>query len=271
MKRVAAYLALTMLALGMIAPLAWAVLVSLHKPWSEIPEYSQLVPSQAHWDNYATVLFRTNLPVFRFALNSLFVCSMVVLGQILVCSLAAYAFSRLRFRGREVLFALVLGSMMFGSTVTQIPVFLTMRQFGWLDTYLALIVPGIGSAFGVFLLRQAFMQVPRELDEAARIDGAGDWVIYSKVVMPMCKAAVATLAAFAFIATWNDFFWPLIATTSLNMRTLEVGLSTFKNSYGGQNWPLQMTAAVIVVLPALAVFLVCQRWFVRGAAVGSLK
>lgn len=120
-------------------------------------------------------------------------------------------------------------------------------------------------------MRQAFLQVPSELDEAARLDGAGDWAIYSRIVMPMCKAAVATLAAFAFIGTWNDFFWPLIATTSLEMRTLEVGLSTFKNSYGGQNWPLQMAAAVIVVVPSLAVFLLCQKWFVRGASVGSLK
>ncbi|MCC6402394.1 MAG: carbohydrate ABC transporter permease [Fimbriimonadaceae bacterium] len=271
MRKLSVYLALAILAVAMVAPLAWAVLVSLHQPWSEIPEYGKLVPVQPRWDNYATVLFGTDLPVFRFALNSFFVCTVIVIGQVLVCSLGAYAFARLRFRGREALFALVLGSMMFGSTVTQIPVFLTMRQFGWLDTYLALVVPGLGSAFGVFLLRQAFLQVPRELDEAARLDGAGDWAIYSRIVMPMCKAAVATLAAFAFIGTWNDFFWPLIATTSLEMRTLEVGLSTFKNSYGGQNWPLQMAAAVIVVVPSLAVFLLCQKWFVRGAAVGSLK
>lgn len=271
MRKFWVYVSLVVLALGMVAPLGWAVMVSLHKPWSPIPDWSGLVPSRPHWENYSLVLFRTDLPVWRFAVNSFVVCAAVVVGQVAFCSMGAYAFARLRFRGRDVLFALVLGSMMFGGTVTQIPVFLTMRQFGWLDTYLALIVPGLGSAFGVFLLRQAFMQVPRELDEAARLDGASEWVVYSKIVMPMSRAAVATLAAFAFIATWNDFFWPLIATTSLEMRTLEVGLSVFKNSYGGQNWPLQMTAAVIVVVPALVVFLVAQRWFVRGAAVGSLK
>jgi multiple sugar transport system permease protein len=267
----AAYLALSLLALAMLAPFVWMALVSLHRPWAPIPDMAGLVPARPHFDNYALVLFRTDLPVARFFVNSLVVCAAVVVGQVLVCSMAAYAFSRLRFRGREWLFACFLGSMMFGGTVTQIPVFLLMRQLHWLDTYWALIVPGLGSAFGVFLLRQAFMAVPGELDEAARLDGATEWDVYRRVVMPCSKAAVATLAAFAFIGTWTDFFWPLLATTSLDMRTLEVGLSVFKNSYGGTNWPLQMTAAMIVVVPALVVFLAAQRYFVRGASLGALK
>lgn len=270
-SKLAAYLALGMLAVATVAPFAWMLLVALHRPWAPIPELPGLVPERPHWENFGHVLFRTDLPVARFFLNSVVVCALVVAGQVLVCSLAAYALSRLRFRASGWLFGAFVASMMFGGTVTQIPVFLTVRQFGWLDTYWALIVPGLGSAFGVFLLRQAFLAVPRELDEAARLDGASELTVYARVVMPMSKAAVATLAAFAFLATWNDFFWPLLATTSLEMRTLEVGLSLFKNSYGGQNWPLQMAAAVITVLPSLAVFLAVQRYFVRGAAVGSLK
>jgi multiple sugar transport system permease protein len=195
----------------------------------------------------------------------------VMLAQLLITSLAAYGFARLRFKGRDVAFALFLGSMMFAGPVTQIPVYLLIRNFGWLDTYYALIVPGISSAFSVFLLRQFFMQIPFELDEAARIDGASEWKIYWRVIMPLSKAALATAGAFTFFGVWTDFFGPLIYTNSTEMRTLEVGLSVFKSSYGSTNWPLQMTAAVIVMLPLLVVFLFVQRYFTKGIMLGSIK
>jgi multiple sugar transport system permease protein len=168
-------------------------------------------------------------------------------------------------------FVAFLLSMMFAGPVTQIPVYLMVRSFGWLDTYWALIVPGVSSAFSIFLLRQFFMQIPMELDEAARLDGAGEFRIYSRLVLPMSKAALATAGVFTFIGVWTDFFWPLLATDSLHMRTLEVGLSVFKNSYGGTNWPLQMTAAVVVMVPILVVFLLLQRHFVKGITMGSIK
>jgi multiple sugar transport system permease protein len=252
MRKFATYLALAALAAFLAAPFVWMVLVSLHESRAPIPTPDKIVPPVARWDNYGLVLFRTELPVLRFALNSVAVTLAVVAGQLFVCSLAAFA-------------------MMFAGQVTQIPVFLMVRSFGWLDTYWALIVPGVGSAFGVFLLRQFFAQIPTELDEAARLDGAGHWTVYARVVMPMARAAMATLGAFAFIGTWTDFFWPLMATSSLDMRTLEVGLSIFKNSYGGTNWPLQMAAAVVVLVPVLAVFLALQRYFVRGVTLGGLK
>ncbi|MBS1721987.1 MAG: carbohydrate ABC transporter permease [Armatimonadetes bacterium] len=261
----------SVLAILLMAPFVWMLLVSLHESRSSIPVLRDLWPKEAHWENYRFVLLHPDVPVFRFLLNSLVVAGAVVAGQLLVCSMAAYGFARLRFRGREFLFSLFLGSMMFAGTVTQIPTFLLVRQLHWLDTYWALIVPGIGSAFGVFLLRQFFLQIPLEIDEAARIDGAGEWKVYWKVILPMSRAALATLGAFAFIATWTDFFWPLIATSSQDMRTLEVGLSIFKNSYNGQNWPLQMTAAVVTLVPVLAVFLLLQRHFVKGVTIGSIK
>ena len=224
-----------------------------------------------HFDNYSFVLFHPNLPVARFFFNSLFVTLSVVFGQLMIASMAAYGFARLRFRGRDWVFALFLGSMMFAGPVTQIPVYLLLKSLGWLDTYWALIVPGVSSAFSIFLLRQFFMQIPKELDEAARMDGAGDFRIYWRVTLPLSKAALATCAAFTFIGVWTDFFGPLIYTNTTEMRTLEVGLSIYKNSYGGQNWPLQMTAAVIVMLPLLVVFLFTQRYFVKGITVGSIK
>lgn len=270
-KTLGTYVVLLLLAAFLVAPFVWMVLISLQPSKSPIPEFAKVVPQNPAWENYKTVVLSPTVPVFRFFLNSIFVSASVVLGQLVICSMAAYSFSRHSFKFKEVLFGAFLVSMMFSGTITQIPIFLTLRSFGWLDTYWALIVPGVGSAFGVFLLRQFFTLIPKELDEAAKLDGASDWTVYSKVVMPMSKAALATLGAFAFIATWTDFFWPLIATSSLEMRTLEVGLSIFKNSYEGTNWPLQMTAAVVTLVPVLAVFLALQRYFLRGVTIGSLK
>ena len=271
LRMTASYVLLLLLAAFLMAPFVWMVLVSLHESRQPIPPLEEIVPQVPQWHNYTDVLFKLNLPVARFFANSVFVTFAVVAAQLLITSMAAFAFARLRFRGREFVFALFLGSLMFSGPVTQIPVYLLLRSLGWLDTYAALIVPGISSAFSVFLLRQFFMQVPVELDEAARLDGAGEFRIYWKVVMPLSKAALATAGAFTFFAVWTDFFGPLIYTNSTEMRTLEVGLSIFKNSYGGSNWPLQMTAAVIVMAPLLVAFLFAQRFFVKGIMLGGFK
>ena len=259
------------LAAFLMAPFVWMVLVSLHPSRQPIPTLENIVPQEPQWQNYKTVLFDLNLPVDRFFLNSLFVTFSVVILQLFITSMAAYAFARLRFKGKKPLFAVFLGSMMFAGPVTQIPVYLLLRSLGWLDTYYALIVPGISSAFSIFLLRQFFSQIPKELDEAARMDGASHFSIYSRIIMPLSKPALATAAAFTFFGVWTDFFGPLIYTNSTEMRTLEVGLSIFKNSYGGSNWPLQMTAAVIVLLPLLVAFLFAQRYFVKGILLGGVK
>lgn len=282
LRRFLSYALLTSIALFLVAPFLFMALVSLHESRAPIPELdkthvvnglsvSQLIPQQPQWSNYPFILFMPELPVWRFFLNSVIVAVCVVLGQLLVCSLAAYGFARLKFWGREGLFSLFLLSIMFTGVVTQIPVYLMVRSFGWLDSFAALIVPGLSSSFNIFLLRQFFAQIPFELDEAARMDGATDLLIWWKVLMPLAKPALATAAAFTFIGAWNDFFWPLLATNSVEMRTLEVGLSVFKNSYGSTNWPLQMTAAVIVMIPTALVFLLAQKQFVRGITMGSLK
>ena len=270
-KTAATYGLLSALALFLIAPFAWMVFVSLHPSNAAIPEVSKLVPEQPQWKNYGTVLFMPEIPVFRFLLNSVIVTVAVVFGQLFVSSLAAYGFARLRFRGRDPLFMLFLLSLMFAGPVTQIPVYLTVRAMGILDTYWALIIPGLSSAFNVFLLRKFFLQIPVELDEAARLDGASEFLIYRRVILPLSKAALATAGAYTFFAVWTDFFWPLLATNSMDMRTLEVGLSVFKNSYGATNWPLQMTAAVLVLIPPIVIFLLLQKYFVRGVTMGSVK
>jgi multiple sugar transport system permease protein len=293
------YALLLALAAFLLAPFAWMVLVSLHPSKAPIPPINELLVHRIEqtdelghtmvvqtpegeepvvregfypqFQNYVTVLTMEDIPVGRFFINTLFVTVTVVLAQLLITSMAGYGFSRLNFRFREPIFYAFLLSLMFAGPVPQLPVYLLVRSLGWLDTYWALIVPGVSSAFSVFLFRQFFMAIPKELDEAARIDGAGDFRIYWKVILPLSPAALATAGAFTFFAIWTDFFWPLLATNSMHMRTLEVGLSIFRHSYGGYNWPLQMTAAVIVLLPLLILFMFLQRYFVRGIMIGSIK
>ncbi len=270
-QKAGSYWLLSLLALVLFAPFVWMVFVSLHPPQSPIPPIADIVPQKPEWSNFKAVLFSDTLPVSRFFFNTFIVATAVVFGQLLITSLAGYGLSRLKWRGRETVFWLFLGSMMFAGPVTQIPVYLILRSLGWLDTYAALIVPGISSAFSVFLLRQFFLQIPFELDEAAKLDGASNWIIYSRVIMPLSKPALATAGAFTFFGVWTDFFGPLIYTNSVEMRTLEVGLSIYKNSYGANNWPLQMAAALIVMAPLLIVFLFVQRFFVKGIMLGSIK
>ncbi len=279
-RALGSYLLLSALAAFLAAPFVWMLLVSLHPSKAPIPTIERVVPTRfeeghkvfdPHFENYKTVLFDSGLPVPIFLLNTVFVTACTVCLVLLFTSMAAYGLTRLRFAGRETFFRMFWLSMMFVGPVLQIPVYLIVRSLGWLDSYYALIVPGASSAFCVFLLRQFFIQIPFDIDEAARLDGASEFRIYWKLILPLAKPALATVAAFTFIATWTDFFWPLLATNSLYMRTLEVGLSVFKNSYGGNNWPMQMAATVIVMVPVLAVFLYAQRYFVRGIILGSTK
>lgn len=274
LKDIATYLALALIAATTALPLVWMVLTSLHPPMAQIPTLSRLLaPEQWHFGNYAYVLTFPELPIWRFALNSVLVTLGVVAFQLALCCPAAYALSRLRFAGRDALFFVFVLTMMVPAQVLVVPLFALVQKLGWLDTYLGLIVPYpyLSTAFGTFLLRQHFLSVPASLDDAARLDGCGDLRVLWHVVLPSSRTAVATVAAFAFIWTWGDFYWPLLATSSSEMRTLEVGLSIFRDSYGGTRWPLQMTAAVITLTPVLVVFLAMQRFFVRGVVMSGIK
>lgn len=259
-----------------VIPFAWMFFTSLHPTNSPIPTPDTLFAppdGKFHFENYRYVLTYPELPVGRFAINSVAVTLGVVVFQLVICSLAAFAFARLRFRGRDALFLLMTLTMMIPAVVMVVPLFVTVQKMGLLDTYAGLVFPYpyLSTAFGTFLLRQFFITIPRSLDEAARLDGCSDWGVLWHVILPSSKPALATLAAFGFIWTWTDFYWPLLATSTREMRTLEVGLSIFKDSYAGTNWPLQMTAAVIVLVPALAFFLALQRYFVKGIVLSGIK
>jgi multiple sugar transport system permease protein len=205
-----------------------------------------------------------------FYLNSLFVAVCVTAGQVLTSSLAAYAFARLRFPGRDKLFLGYLATLMVPSIVVIVPLFAAVRVMRMADTYWALILPGMFSAYGTFLLRQFFMTIPVELEEAAKMDGAGKLAVYQHVIMPLSKPALATLTTFVFLHTWNDFLWPLIVIDDLGKKTLPIGLAHFQGPYL-TDWHLLMAASVMVMVPILVVFVAGQRYFVRGIVLSGLR
>ncbi|MBN1628775.1 MAG: carbohydrate ABC transporter permease [Thermoleophilia bacterium] len=243
------------------------------------------------WHNYADAwnafkidtrlfeqLFGLRMPVdvpirtgfVMFYLNSTIVAVCITLGQLVTCSMAAYAFSRLRFPWRDQLFFGYLATMMIPGAVTLVPVFMLIKLLNWVDTYQALIVPGVFSAYGTFLLRQFFMTLPSELEEAAKIDGAGFFRIYWQIALPLSKPALATLATFTFMGSWRSFLWPLLVTQEPRMYTLPIALQQYQTLYTTR-WHLMMAASMIVLIPIIIVFLFNQRYFVEGVKLTGMK
>ena len=211
-----------------------------------------------------------SMPFGRFYLNSLFVALAITLGQVLTSALAAYAFARLRWPGRDKFFLAYLATMMIPAAVTIVPTFVLMKMLGWFDTYRALVLPALFSAYGTFMLRQFFLSLPRDLEDAARIDGCGKLRVWLHVILPLSKPALATLATFTFLASWGAFQWPLFATQSMHMKVLPIGLSAFQDKFSVE-YNLLMAASLMVMVPTLLVFLFSQRFFTRGIQLGGMK
>lgn len=267
-KSFAEHLFIYILAFFTIAPFIWMILTSV-KDMSDIYVYPpQWIPSVFHFDNYAKVF--NAAPFGRYYLNSAVVAIVVTIGQLITCSMAAYAFARLTFKGRNALFLLFLGTMMIPYNVTMIPSFMVLYWLGWVDTYQALIVPGLASAFGTFLLRQFFITIPKELEEAAYLDGANKFTVLRRIIIPLSKPALATLAIFTFMGVFNDFIWALIVINSEDMRTVQLGLAIFRDRYLTQ-WDLLMAGSVMAVLPILLVFFFAQKYFIKGITLSGLK
>lgn len=254
--------------LTMLAPFIWMVSTSLMDEFEVFSWPPRFLPEIVQWSNYPEAL--TALPFARFFLNSAIMAFFIVSGQLFVCSLAGYAFARLRFPGRDRLFKLFLANLMVPIIVLIIPRFLLVGMANGVDTYWGLIVPEIVSVYGIFLMRQFFLTLPSDLEDAARIDGAGEFQIYWRIVLPLSKPALATLGVFSFVATWQSFLWPLIITRSLHMRPVEVGIASFHGALE-TNWPYQMAAAVTAVIPLVLLFLFTQRYFVKGIALTGVK
>ena len=266
----------------MVFPFLW-MLSSSVKPATELFRFPPtLLPSQWHFENYARAWEAARFS--RYFGNSVVVAVGGTLLSLTGCSMAAYAFSKLHFRGREALFWLVLGSQMIPGIITLIPSFLVVRAiplaggndllgrggYGWLNSYAGLIVPGAGGAFGVFLLRQFFLTVPEDLLDAARIDGCGDFGIFGRIVIPLAKPALAALSIFTFQGYWNDFVWPLVITSQDRFRTIQLGLVVFRQRFT-TDWGPLMAGVTIATAPMLLVFLLAQRYFVRGIALTGIK
>lgn len=228
------------------------------------------IPNPIVWRNFADAV--TAIPFVRFLRNSVLITALNIVGTLVTSSLVAFGFSRLTFKGRDILFFMVLATMMLPYQVTMIPVFIIYKYLGWIDTFLPLIVPAFlgGQPFYIFLLRQFFLTIPKELDEAARIDGCSSFRIYWRILLPLVKPALASVAIFAFMAHWNDFLGPLVYLNSMENFTLAVGLSFFKGQFGTQ-WNLLMAASTLVMLPCLIIFFAAQRVFIQGVVMSGLK
>jgi len=270
-KAIIAQLGMALGAVIMLAPIAWMLSTSLKHESAVLSAVPHWIPNPPTLENYISLFTQTkDFPVFRWLANSIFVSSSVTFLVLLVTSCAAYAFARLEFKGRECLFMVVIATMIIPSQVVLIPVFLIVQKLGWFNSYFGLIVPGLASGFGVFLLRQFFLTIPVEFEEAAYMDGASPISIYSRIVLPLAKPALATLAIFTFIGSWNDFAWPLIITNDISLRTLPIGIMIFQGRYT-QEFGLTMAAAGVCTIPIIIAFLVFQRRITEGIAMTGLK
>jgi multiple sugar transport system permease protein len=259
---------LVLLGVTMAVPFLYMVVTSLMNEFEVFRYPPALFPTHPHFENYAAAL--TALPFWRFFVNSAVVSIFVVTGQVLTSAAAAYAFARLRFPGRDRVFLMFLSVLMVPAVVLLVPRFLIVNALGWVDSYAGLISTELVSVWGIFLLRQFFLTLPRELEDAARLDGAGEWRIFWRIVLPLSKPALATLAVFGFVDQWKSFLWPLVVTRSVRMQVVEVGIASFHGIYY-TNWPYQMAAAVTAVVPLVVLFFVAQRYFVRGIQLTGLK
>lgn len=272
MSDVGIYLVLIIGAITMVAPFLWMITTSL-KHAGDVFSYKKIwwhdwVPMSFVWHNYIEAW--NVVPFARFYLNSIFVVALTTLGQVATSAMAAYAFARLRFPGRNQIFFSYLATMMIPGAVTMIPVFILLRQLGWIDTYKAMILPGIFTAYGTFMLRQFFLTLPKDLEDAAMIDGCSYFGIFWKILLPLSKPALATLTIFTFMGSWMNFMWPLIVINSEEKFPLPVGLSYFQSLHN-TDWTLLMAGSVMMILPILLVFIFGQRYFVEGIKLTGIK
>ena len=267
---IARYVLLIALAILFAAPFLWMLSTSLTPAAQVLDRGRPLIPPQPAWHNYVEAL--TVLPFHVFLKNTLTVTLLCVIGQTLSAAMVAFAFARLRFRFRQPLFLLVLSTMLLPPQVTMIPTFILWTIPGWIDSLKPLIVPAFfgGGAFFIFLLRQFFLTIPTELEDAARIDGCGNFRIFWHVALPLSKPALTTVALFSFVANWNDFLGPLIYTQTIEKKTLAVGLNAFKTLHGTE-YHLLMAASVAVLAPVVIVFFLAQRYFIEGIATSGVK
>jgi len=276
------YVVLIVLAVLSAFPFIWTFFTSL-KPDAEVfLQPPRFLPSVWHFDNYVRAMQAENFP--RFFANSFFISSVVCVAQLILASTAGYAFARLQFPARNLLFAAVLTTLMVPFQVTMVPLFILVKNWpllggndlfghggtGMLNSYWGLTVPLFATAYGTFLLRQFFLALPSELEDAARIDGCSEFGIFTRIILPLSGPALATLGIITFQNTWNDYVWPLVLVKSENMKTVQIGLAAFRRE-GSTDWTLLMAATILATIPVLVIFIFGQRYFTRGIALSGIK
>jgi multiple sugar transport system permease protein len=271
------HLVLAVLSVLFLIPFVWMVSTSLKLNTEVMSSTIQWVPKHPQWVNYLKAVTYGSkqvgyIPFLVYGRNTLILCTLVVAGNVASNSIVAYSFARLKWPGREVAFALTLATMMIPFPVLMVPLFNLFRALGWVGTYRPLWAPAFfGAAFNIFLLRQFFRAIPFELSEAARIDGCSEWQIFKDVILPLAKPALAVVALFSFMGTWNDFLGPLIYLVNQKTFTLSLGLQAYQSQAGGTEWGLLMAASSIVVAPIIILFFFTQRLFIQGISLSGLK
>ncbi len=267
-KGILRYVLLVVLAMFFLFPIYWMFVSSLKSP-SEIFAFPpKLIPENPVWSNYTKVF--SQVPFARYMLNTFFVASVVTIVALLLHSMAAYSLARLKYPGRNLLFILVISTLMIPFSAILIPLFLIVRNFGWIDSYRGLIIPAIPHAFGIFFLRQFYLGFPRELEEAAIIDGSGLVRVFFKIVLPLSKPVLSALAVFFFLANWNSFMWPLVIINSPEMRTVQLGIAQYGGEYNNP-WAIQLAACTVALIPTLIVFVVLQKQLMQSIKMTGMK
>jgi multiple sugar transport system permease protein len=264
------YGALVLFSCFFILPWVWMISTSLKNP-NELAIWPPIwIPDPVRWDNYISAFRQAQFSTY--VLNTLIVALPSVAGAVLSNTLVAYGFARVRWPGRDAVFAVVLATMILPGFVTFIPLYIIFTRIGWVNTYMPLVVPAwLGNAFFIFLLRQFFMGLPQELSDAARVDGASDIGIFWRIILPLAKPAIAVVALFQFIGSWNDYFGPLIYLSDKSRYTISIGIANMQSTYGFMNFAWIMAATVMSVLPIVILFFFAQRTFIEGIALTGLK
>lgn len=268
LKKILQYIALVIGALIMILPFVWMTSTAFKLSNAVFIMPPQFIPDEPTFDNFIEVV--NAFPLLKFTWNSIFVAVLSTFGLLVVSSMAGFAFGRIDFKGKEILFMLYLGTMMVPSQVTLTPLFIIMRNIGWSDTYQALVFPGMISAFNVFLIRQFVEGVPKSLDEAVYIDGGGKWIIYTKISLPLIKPALATAGILGFMNSWNSFLWPLIIVSNEDKMTLPLGLSMLQGRWT-TDWNVLMAGTLISVIPIILVYVFAQQYIIKGMSHTGIK
>lgn len=264
------YLILIIGAISMLLPFVYMFSLSFMTDKQIFTNSFNLFPNPTTLENYTYVI--NNVDIFRYFFNSMFVAIATTIGQVIISALAGYAFARFEFKHKEILFILILVSMMIPPQVNIVPLFFIMKQFHWIDTYWALIVPGLFGGFGVFMMRQWFKSMPDNMESSAKIDGCNTFQVFYKIALPLALPALMTLAIFTFITTWNSFMWPLIVTNSDSMRTLPLALANFKGSFREiTDWGALCAFSVICCIPVIGVFLLGRKYFINDILNGGIK